>query len=53
MVGVLGLAILAAAAFVTLKSLRNFLQNLVHAKKLGLPYVIGRKLACMDCAQFV
>ncbi len=45
MVGVLGLAIWGLAAFVTLRTARNFLLNLQRAKRTGLPYVIGRKLA--------
>ena len=45
MVGVLGLAIWGLVAFVTLRTARNFLLNLQAAKRTGLPYVIGRKLA--------
>ena len=45
MVGVLGLAIWGLVALFTLRTARNFLLNLQRAKRTGLPYVIGRKLA--------
>jgi hypothetical protein len=47
MVGVLGLAILGVVAFVTLRLTRRFLLNLERAKKMGLPYVIGRKFSSL------
>ena len=51
MVGVLAIAVLGALAYVSLKMVRSFMLNLKHAKKMGLPYVIGRKfLLCELCA---
>lgn len=49
MVGVLGLAILGLLAYATLKTARSFLLNLERAKKMGLPYVIGRELLYLGC----
>lgn len=45
MVGVLVLALWGMVAFITLRTTRNFLLNLEGAKRTGLPYAIGRKLA--------
>jgi hypothetical protein len=49
MVGVLAIAVLGALAYVSLKIVRSFMLNLEHAKKMGLPYVIGRKLSFSRC----